>query len=129
MTSVVIRPRDIQFHFEDSYNCCNNCICCPERKVSDPQVYINTNGIVEKYNKKKGRDPKSSYYMRSMVNLRSYINQKLRLFDGDPQDFRKYLKVTMFEIMNEEKMYASQVHRINNLMVSYFNLLSEEKNG
>lgn len=72
ITPINAEAQDIIFEFEDSCNCCcfggmNN------RPNSKTQVYINSEGIAERFDPKKGHDE-----MRTLMRSMRHLNQTIK---------------------------------------------------
>lgn len=103
--------RDISFDFKDSCNCCS----CDD----EFPVYVNTQGVVEKFNPQKAQDEREAL-RRSISHLRAIIESREDLHPKASIHMERSLSGTIGEIKEDSPRHMSyaELKKIKRLLDS-----------
>ena len=119
MSAVTIQPRDVTFTFTDSCNCCLSCLCCKNSYAKDDDVYVNSNGELEPFNKSKAKKDVEQAFERAKTHLLEGLNARLALVEGNPEEFKSRATKILESIDSLKKVNVAHIDGINELMLEY----------
>ena len=126
MTSVSVQPRDVIFTFTDSCNCCVTCWCCKSPEDSD-QLYVNSNGDIESFNKNKAKKDIALSFQRAKQHLDETLHRRVVAFQGDPEAFQHRISSILESIDSLGHINKAHIDGINELMLEYLKSKTGEK--
>lgn len=127
MSAVTLQPRDVIFTFTDSCNCCVSCWCCKRTYKKDRDVYVNSRGELEGFNKSKAKKNIEESFERAKTNLLNTLKTRLRLIGGNRLEFHEKAGniLTSMEILG--KINIAHIDGINELMLEYLKVKIEKE--
>ena len=117
------RTRDIQISFNSSCECFKKNLCCVSSDDHKKLVYVNSEGIAEKFNKKKVTKElggKEESFKRSFAHLNRTIVNKISSYDGNPDEFYVIIGGLLETIQAQEKLCLGHIKNINSRLDGYY---------
>ena len=127
MSMVTVQPRDVIFTFTDSCNCCHSWGCCKHKRSKEDEVYVNSIGELETFNRRKARENIEQAFERAKTHLFENLKVRLLMIEGNPDEFYEKSKGILASIEALGKIKMTHINSINDLVLEHLNALNGDK--